>query len=151
MSLDIYAKLKRGTIPSGQQLGTCYRTWSREERDRLTDPTNEVLWINITHNLGKMASKVPITEPLVAKKYRNLYYIMWRPDEFFKNGWDISPEKIELKDVRDYLEEALEYLNSIIGDLNEYITNQIEAAVNENKMVKIKSIPYSTDEGVTLC
>ena len=27
MSLDIYAKLKRGTIPSGQQLGTAYRDW----------------------------------------------------------------------------------------------------------------------------
>lgn len=53
MSLDIYAKLKRGTIPSGQKLGTGYIGWSREERDTLTDPTNEVLWINITHNLGK--------------------------------------------------------------------------------------------------
>lgn len=120
MSLDIYAKLRRGSIPSGQQLGTGYRTWSREERDRLTEPTKEVLWINITHNLGKMASKVPITEPLVAKKYRNLYYIMWRPNEFFKNGGDISPEKIELKDVRDYLEEALEYLLSHEKQLSKY-------------------------------
>ena len=59
MSLDIYAKLKRGTIPSGQQLGTAYRYWSREERDKLTEPTNEVLWINITHNLTEMASHIP--------------------------------------------------------------------------------------------
>lgn len=30
-------------------------------------------------------------------------------------------------------EEAQVYLNSIIGDLNEFITAEIEAAVNENK------------------
>ena len=54
MSLDIYAKLKKGNIPSGQQLGTGYRTWSREERDKLTEPTDEVLWINITHNLCRI-------------------------------------------------------------------------------------------------
>ena len=121
MSLDIYAKLKRGTIPSGQQLGTGYRTQSREEKDRLTEPTNEVLWINITHNLGKMASKVPITEPLVAKKYRNLYYIMWRPDEFFQNKLSgLFTDKIRLKDVREYLEEALEYLLSHEKQLSKY-------------------------------
>lgn len=120
MSLDIYAKLKRGTIPSGQQLGTGYRTWSREERDKLTEPTKEVLWINITHNLCEMAAHVHIYEPRVAKKYRNLYYVMWRPDEFFKNGWDIPPEKIELKDVRSYLEEALEYLLSHEKQLSKY-------------------------------
>lgn len=120
MSLDIYAKLKRGTIPSGQQLGTGYISWSREEKDRLTEPTNEVLWINITHNLNKMASKVPITEPLVSKKYRNLYYIMWRPDEFFKNSWDIPADKIRLKDVREYLEEALGYLLSHENQLSKY-------------------------------
>ena len=121
MSLDIYAKLKRGTIPSGQQLGTGYRTWSREERDKLTEPTNEVLWINITHNLGKMASKIPITEPLVAKKYRNLYYIMWRPDEFFKNKLlGLFTDKIRLKDVREYLQEALEYLLSHEKQLSKY-------------------------------
>ncbi len=77
MSLDIYATLKRGAIPSGQKLGTGYRTWSREERDRLTEPTNEVLWINITHNLTKMASHIPTLDT-------TLYQIMWRPDEYFK-------------------------------------------------------------------
>lgn len=33
-------------------------------------------------------------------------------------------------------EEAYDYLNSAIGDLQEYITAQIEAAVKENKMIK---------------
>lgn len=33
-------------------------------------------------------------------------------------------------------EEAYEYLNSIFGDLQTYITAQIEAAVKEHKMVK---------------
>jgi hypothetical protein len=115
MSLDIYAKLKRGTIPSGQQLGTCYRFWSREERDRNIEPTNEVLWINITHNLGKMASKVPITEPLVAKKYRNLYYIMWRPEEVFTRK-----KVIKLKDLCFPLELGLDYVLSHEKELSKY-------------------------------
>lgn len=120
MSLDIYANLKRGTIPSGQQLGTAYRFWSREERDKHTEPTKEVLWINITHNLGKMASKVPITENFVSKKHRNLYYIMWRPDEFFKDKCDLPADKICLKDVKRYLEEALEYILSHEKQLSKY-------------------------------
>ena len=33
-------------------------------------------------------------------------------------------------------EEALAYLHSAIGDLDDYISNQIEAAVKENKMPK---------------
>lgn len=33
-------------------------------------------------------------------------------------------------------EEAYEYLNSIFGDLQTYITAQIEAAVKEHKMIK---------------
>ena len=117
MSLDICAKLKRGTIPSGQKLGTGYRAWSREERDRLTEPTNEVLWINITHNLGEMASKVPVGDVVVDKEYRNLYYLMWRPDEFFKN---VIHDEIRLIDVRRYLEEAFLYLLSHEKELSEY-------------------------------
>ena len=117
MSLDICAKLKRGTIPSGQKLGTGYSAWSREERDRLTEPTNEVLWINITHNLGEMASKVPVGDVVVDKEYRNLYYLMWRPDEFFKN---VIHDEIRLIDVRRYLEEAFLYLLSHEKELSEY-------------------------------
>lgn len=33
-------------------------------------------------------------------------------------------------------EEAKKYLESAVGDLNEYITQQIEAAVNVNKYIK---------------
>lgn len=33
-------------------------------------------------------------------------------------------------------EEAYDYLNSAIGDLQEYITAQIEAAVKEHKLIK---------------
>ena len=117
MSLDICAKLKRGTIPSGQKLGTGYSTWSREERDSLTESTNEVLWINITHNLGEMASKVPVGDVVVDKEYRNLYYLMWRPDEFFKN---VIHDEIRLIDVRRYLEEAFLYLLSHEKELSEY-------------------------------
>ena len=117
MSLDICAKLKKGTIPSGQQLGTGYMGWSREERESLTEPTNEVLWINITHNLGEMASKVPVGDVIVDKEYRNLYYLMWRPDEFFKN---VIHDEIRLIDVRCYLEEAFLYLLSHEKELSKY-------------------------------
>lgn len=70
-----------------------------------------------------------------------------------KNAFTIEAQKEAFQRVYDSVmasltEEALEYLNSIIGDLNEYITNHIEAAVNENKMIKIK--PYSPDGGVAL-
>ena len=122
MSLDIYAKLKRGTIPSGQQLGTGYRTWSREERDKLTEPTNEVLWINITHNLGEMASKVPIIVNAYRKKENryfdfksNLYKLMWRPEEIFTDQ-----EEIKLSDVCAPLCRALSYLLASEKQLSKY-------------------------------
>ncbi len=116
MSLDIYAKLKRGTIPSGQQLGTGYRSWSREERDRLTEPTNEVLWINITHNLGKMASKVPISfHTDNVRKDTDLYHIMWRPEEVLT-----EKKEIKLKDVVEPLTMGFNYLISHEKELSEY-------------------------------
>lgn len=107
MSLDIYAKLKRGTIPYGQQLGTGYRTWSREERDRNIEPTNEVLWFNITHNLCKMASHIPTLDT-------TLYQIMWRPDEYFKE------ENIKLSTVLPYLTAGFNYLISHEKELSKY-------------------------------
>lgn len=117
MSLDIYAKLKRGTIPSGQQLGTGYRTWSREERDRLTEPTNEVLWINITHNLGKMAGHVPI-EWVDSKTGQyfdsNLYEVLWRPEEIF------TDTVISLEMLTKPLEIGLQYLLSHEKQLSKY-------------------------------
>ena len=107
MSLDIYAKLKRGTIPSGQQLGTGYIRWPEEERNRLTEPTNEVLWINITHNLGEMASHIPTLDT-------TLYQIMWRPDEYFKE------ENIKLGTVLPYLTKGFDYLISHEKELSKY-------------------------------
>ena len=116
MSLDIYANLKRGTIPSGQQLGTGYRTWSREERDKLTEPTQEVLWINITHNLTHMASKVPIEWHDGTGRYfhTDLYYVMWRPDELFID------EVINLEMLTKPLEIGLRYLLSHEEELSKY-------------------------------
>ena len=118
MSLDIYAKLKRGTIPSGQQLGTGYRTWSREERDRNIEPTNEVLWINITHNLGKMASKVPIEwVDDFGKAYNtDLYHLMWRPEEVFTE----IPCKLTLNDLKIPLTKGLDYVLSHEKELSKY-------------------------------
>jgi hypothetical protein len=135
MSLDIYANLKRGTIPSGQQLGTGYRTWSREERDKLTEPTKEVLWINITHNLGKMAHHVPISwiKPKITKTIlkdiiiesedkenydtysTTLYHLMWRPEEVF-----VNKKEIELRDMTTPLEIGLKYLLSHEKQLSKY-------------------------------
>lgn len=115
MSLDIYAKSKK-KIQSGQQLGTGYRKWSREERATATDLTNEVLWINITHNLGKMASHVPIewTDECGNKYKSSLYYVMWRPDEI------LPSTKIKLKDVREPLEIGFQYLLAHEKELSKY-------------------------------
>lgn len=61
MSLDIYAKIKGKKIPEYKNIDTAYIRWSREERLKYcTELTNQVLHINITHNLGTMASKVPL-------------------------------------------------------------------------------------------
>ena len=117
MSLDISAKLKRGTIPEGKQLGTSYRYWTREEREELTGKTKEVLWINITHNLNKMASKVPIewTDSKTGQYFNtDLYHIMWRPEEVF------TDTVITLDMLAQPLEIGLKYLLSHEKQLSKY-------------------------------
>lgn len=72
MSLDIYAKIKGKKIPEYKNIDTAYIRWSREERLKYcTELTNQVLHINITHNLGTMASKVPIIVNAYRKKEKN--------------------------------------------------------------------------------
>ena len=117
MSLDIYAKIKRGTIPEGQQLGTAYRKWSREEKDRLTEPTKEVLHIKITHNLNKMASKVPLewTDTQTCQYFNSdLYHVLWRPEEVFVDT------VISLEMLIKPLEIGLKYLLSHEKQLSKY-------------------------------
>lgn len=120
MSLDIYAEIKGKKIYEYEKLDNAYRDWSREERFiEGQDMTNEVFHMNITHNLTEMASHVPIsdTEAVIDKECRNLYYLMWRPEEFFKN---VIHNEIRLIDVRRYLEEALQYLLSHEKELSKY-------------------------------
>lgn len=116
MSLDIDAKIKGKKIHEGEQLGTGYRFWSREERQKATDLTDEVLWINITHNLGKMASQVPISfHTNNVRKDTNLYHIMWRPEEVFTDKKDIK-----LKDLCEPLMLGFNYLITHEKDLEQY-------------------------------
>lgn len=70
-----------------------------------------------------------------------------------KNSFDVVAQKEAFQKVYESVmlslnEEALNYLNSVIGDLETYISNQIEAAVRENKIVKVK--PYPIDGGMAL-
>ena len=98
MSLDIYAKLKKGTIPEHNAINNAYRYWSTEEKiTRLTDETSHVFQWNLTHNLGEMASHVPIawtTED--GKAYKtDLYHILWRPEEVFTDKEEITLADME--------------------------------------------------------
>ena len=117
MSLDIYAKVKTKRVPEYETLDTSYRMWSREERRKYcTELTNRVLKINITHNLGEMASKVPIsfhTDNI--RKDTDLYHIMWRPEEVFT-----EKKEIKLKDVVEPLMIGFNYLISHENELSQY-------------------------------
>lgn len=117
MSLDIYAKLKSGTIPEGKQLGTFYKGWSREQREELTGKTKDVLRINIIHDLNKMALKIPIewTDSKTGQYFNtDLYHIMWRPEEIF------TDTVITLDMLAQPLEIGLKYLLSHEKQLSKY-------------------------------
>lgn len=117
MSLNIYAKLKSGTIPECKQLGTFYKGWSREQREELTGKTKDVLRINIIHDLNKMALKVPIewTDSKTGQYFNtDLYHIMWRPEEIF------TDTVITLDMLAQPLEIGLKYLLSNEKQLNKY-------------------------------
>lgn len=117
MSLDIYARIKGKKIPEYENMDTSYRTWNREERrQHCTELTNEVLHINITHNLGKMASKVPISfYKDNDRKDTNLHHIMWTPEEVFT-----EKEKIKLNNVVEPLMIGFDYLISHEKELCKY-------------------------------
>ena len=109
MSLDIYATTKGKKIHEYEQLGTAYYSWDREEKVRTqTKLTNEVLWINITHNLTEMASHVSTLDT-------DLYHVMWRPEEVFPDK-----KEIKLKDLTVLLEEGLKYVLSHEKELSKY-------------------------------
>ena len=109
MSLDITAKIKGKKIHEYEQLGTAYYNWDREEKVRTqTSLTDEVLWINITHNLGEMASHVPIIDT-------DLYHVMWRPEEVFPDN-----KEVRLKDLRELLILGFDYLLRHEKELSDY-------------------------------
>ncbi len=58
-----------------------------------------------------------------------------------QNAFDKAAQEEAFKRVYESVmlsltEDAYDYLNSVIGDLQEYITTQIEAAVKEHKLIK---------------
>jgi hypothetical protein len=117
MSLDVYAKIDDRKILEGKQYGTSYYYWSRDERETIQYLTDTVLWINITHNLGDMASHVPIEFYDDCGNYykTDLYHIMWRPEEVF-----VNKENIKLADVREPIEIGLKYVLSNEEELSKY-------------------------------
>ena len=118
MSLDIYAKLKNRKIPEYDTIDTSYRRWTREERFKLCKVTTDnVLHINITHNLGMMASKVDLqwNDALTGHYFdTNLYVILWRPEEVFVDT------VITLDMLVRPLEIGLKYLLSHESELSKY-------------------------------
>jgi hypothetical protein len=73
---------------------------------RLTEfkPT-EVYSDNITHNLGKMASEVKLSNDVT------LYNVLWRPDE-------CDPPLHKASDVAEYLDQAF---NLLLAEPEKYI------------------------------
>ena len=57
--------------------------------------------------------------------------------QFNKEAQEIAFKRVFETVVTTLNEEAYNYLNETIGDLNNYITTLIEAAVKENKTEKI--------------
>ena len=118
MSLDIYAKIKGKKIHEYEAIDNSYKLWTRKERkEKCTELTHTVLNINITHNLGKMASKVPIEwhDGKTGQYFdTDLYYIMWRPEEVFVDT------VITLDMLARPLEIGLKYLLSHESELSKY-------------------------------
>ena len=79
---------------------------SLDVRLMITKPT-EVYSGNITHNLGKMASKVALSNGLT------LYNILWRPDE-------CDPPLQKASDIAELLDEALGILIQKKDHLKQY-------------------------------
>lgn len=118
MSLDIYAKLKKGTIIEHDAVDGMYRMWTTEEKmKRLTDETSVVFRWNITHNLGKMARNVPIvwTDSDGKNFASDLYHIVWRPEEVF-----VDKQEIVLSDLKEPLRIGMMYLLEHEDDLKQY-------------------------------
>lgn len=79
---------------------------SLDVRLMITKPT-KVYSGNITHNLGKMASKVVLANGLT------LYNILWRPDE-------CEPPLQKASDIAELLDEALGILIQKKDHLKQY-------------------------------
>ena len=118
MSLDIYAKLKDKTIIEHNAVDGSYCMWGTEEKmTKLTDQTPTVFRWNITHNLGEMASHVPIAWTAEdGKTYdTDLYHILWRPEEVF-----VDKEEITLRDLKEPLRIGMMFLLEHEEDLKPY-------------------------------
>lgn len=77
MSLDVYIKFK-SKKKENYFLSHPYSYSFLSESD-MNNYNMEDYWTgNITHNLGEMASNIPINET-------TLYYVIWRPEEIFEN------------------------------------------------------------------
>ena len=69
-----------------------------------------------------------------------------------KNAFDAEAQKEAFQMTYDSVmailnSEAKNYLNSIVGDLQKYVTQQIEAAVNNNKPIVLFPEEEVVDEG----
>lgn len=83
MSLDVYIKYKKPEkriIKKGLDGVACGSTMAIYDKD--TEVEESYWHANVTHNMGEMASYIPVTYKVGGEKYENdLYHLVWRPDE----------------------------------------------------------------------
>ena len=117
MSLDVYIKYKqpkKRTINRGLDGVACGSTMAVYYEDTVVEETE---WnANITHNMNKMAMKIPVSYQVEGETYENnLYYLVWRPEEVgignVCNNTDIVAEALQtgLAYMISHREELLQY------------------------------------------
>lgn len=107
MSLDVYITYKK---PRSENyfLNHPYSYNNLSERDRMNYREESYWTANITHNLGEMASKIPIT---FKDKSTTLYYACWRPEEIgARTVADVLPMLIQgLHYMIDHRKELMQF------------------------------------------
>lgn len=104
MSLDVYIKYKEKKLEN-YFVNHPYIYSGLSESDRSNYEEEEEWSANITHNLGKMASNIPVSG------YYSLYDVMWHPeDNNIKDTTTLLKYLIEgLKYMIDHRKDLLQY------------------------------------------
>lgn len=107
MSLDVDIIFKKPRIEN-YYLNHPYSYNGLTAKDKAAYQEEDSWWANITHNLGEMASNIPVT---FRDKATTLYYACWRPEEIgAKIVADVLPMLIQgIHYMIDHRKELMQY------------------------------------------